>query len=143
MKKVKILDIISFALQADNIKPDGKPIPRLPSNEEEGTDSCEVRLFPSRPLDRPAVGSPGRLLVFNGLLCLGHLSRRQLFVYQYHTTTGAGRKMDGENDPGILEPDRLNFHGDLAPIADPAIHAVEFRPFRHNPGPRFISILWE
>lgn len=85
-----------------------------------------------RTIDRHATGSPGRLLVFKGLLCLGHLSCRQLFRYQYHSAPGARRKIEGEDGPQILEPDLLNFQGHLAPIADPSTITAGLRPFHHD-----------
>jgi len=43
-------------------------------------------------------GYPG-LLIFKGLLCLGHFSCGQLFVYQYHSTPWTRRKVEGEDGP--------------------------------------------
>jgi hypothetical protein len=77
-----------------------------------------------RTINRHAIASPGRLLVFKGLLRLSHLSCRQLFRDQDHAALGASRKIKGKNNPQILKPDLLYYQGYLAPVADPSIFAA-------------------
>jgi hypothetical protein len=50
-----------------------------------------------RTINRHVTGQLGRLLVFKGLLSLGHLSCRQIFIYQYHAALRASREVDGKD----------------------------------------------
>jgi hypothetical protein len=121
-----------------------RPLGEVTSSRPYARPRYVMDLLPvERTIDRHTVGSRGRSLVFKGLLSLGNLSCRQLFVYQYHATPRARRKMNGEDGLDILEPDRLNFHGHLAPIADPSTINAGLAALRHDPRPLFISILWE